>query len=478
MKLNSYITALMALGLSATGAQALTLPDIVSDNMMLQQQSEASLWGWAEPGSTVTVAVGWDGRSYSAQAAADGRWDVKVSTPAASYTPYTISIAGDGTTLTLDNVLIGEVWFASGQSNMEMPLGGFWGAPVEGANKAIAEAGRYSRRIRFATVPKSPATTPQQRVAGKWMECTPENAPTFSAAAYFFARQLTDIIDTPVGIINCSWGGSHVEGWMPEDLLRQYADVDLSVAADPDYREWDKPMIMYNGMLRPLAGFTVRGFLWNQGESNIGHHATYPSRFAAMVAHWRQLWAAGELPIYCVEIPPHAYGDVNGTIGALLREAQHKAVGITPRSGIICSADLGAEGAPHQIHPEKKQQVGERLAYMAAVREYGVKGVRCDAPEFESMKVDGNTAILHFSNAVDGFTPERGIEGFEAAGADRVFHPAKAVEVYSSRPDIMVTCDQVDQIVAVRYCFKNYQQGTLYDLRGLPVVPFRTDNWE
>lgn len=476
-----FLSIFAVLFLIAGAVDALTLPDIINRNMMLQQNADASIWGWATPGSEVTVTTGWNKKEYSAKSGENGRWNLKVATPAASYEPQVISISGDGATIVLDNVLIGEVWFASGQSNMEMTLNGFWGAPVEGSNKAIAEAGKYKKAIRFATVPRTKALTPQDSVRGGWVECTPENAPSFSAVGYFFARELNNIIDVPVGIINCSWGGSKVEGWLPAEILTSYEDINLEDAEHPgdrEHPEYHQPMIMYNGMLHPLIGYTVKGFLWNQGESNVGMHEVYPERFNTMVGLWRDKWGEPDAPFYCVEIPPHYYGDEQSTEGAMLREAQHKAVAVTPNTGIVSSIDLVTPGTSYQIHPSKKQEVGERLAYMAASRDYAVKGVACDSPEFESMEVDGSKALLHFRNAPDGFVPERNIEGFEVAGEDWIFYPASARQVYSDRCDIEVTSDKVKDIRSVRYCFKNWAPGNVYNMRQLPLVPFRTDQWE
>ena len=471
------LAIIMALAV-ACNASALKLPEIINSNMMLQQSTDALLWGWAKPGSKVSVTTGWNHKSYTAKAGANGRWDVKVSTPEASYTPQTITVKGDGETVTLDNVLIGEVWFASGQSNMEMPLRGFWGAPVEGANKAIAESGKYKKAIRFATVAKTKALTPQDSVKGAWVECLPENAPEFSAVGYFFARQLNDIIDVPVGIINCSWGGSKVEGWLPAEILNNYSDVNLADASNPNYTEYLRPMIMYNGMLHPLIGYTVRGFLWNQGESNVGAHKDYPGRYETMVNLWRESWKQPEAPFYAVEVPPYYYDDENGTWGALLREAQHKGANQIKNGGIVPTCDLIVPGTSYQIHPTKKREIGERLAYLAATRDYDVKGLVGEAPEFESMEVKGDTALLHFKNAPDGFSPERNIYGFEVAGDDQVFYPAEAHEVYGKRRDIQVTSTSVPEIKAVRFGFKNWQPTSLYNLRGLPLVPFRTDSWD
>lgn len=235
---------------------------------------------------------------------------------------------------------------------------------------------------------------------------------------------------------------------------------------------------MYNGMLHPLMGYTIRGFLWNQGESNVGAHADYPARFAAMVGHWRDRWGLGDLPIYCVELPPYNYGDDAGTWGAMMREAQHKSVKAIPNAGVVPTSDLAIPGTSYQIHPARKQEIGERLAYLAAVRDYGVKGLAGEAPEFKSMEVNGNTATLQFSNADDGLSPDRDIPGFEVAGEDRVFYPAKAEQVYTDRCSVKVTSDKVDDIKSVRFGFRNWQPTCVYNTRQLPLVPFRTDDWD
>lgn len=235
-------------------AHALELPDIIGSNMMLQQNTEAKLWGWAQPNSVVEVTVSWHKKKYYGTANSEGRWDISVSTPAASYTPQTLTIKGDGEKKVLDNVLIGEVWFCSGQSNMEMPLRGFWNCPIEGANEAIAQSGKYKKSIRVATIDHIDAEVPQKKVTGGWKVCVPENASEFSACGYFFARTLTDILDVPVGIINCSWGGSCVEGWLPKEILLTYPDGLVPM----DDTSYHRKMVMFNGMLSPLAGYTIK----------------------------------------------------------------------------------------------------------------------------------------------------------------------------------------------------------------------------
>jgi sialate O-acetylesterase len=469
---------LAAVGLAALPFMAnaeLSLPQIISDNMVVQQNAQAKLWGWATPGKVVKVTTSWAPKTQvTATADKNGRWEAKVQTGAASFDPQTITVSGDGSTVTLNNVLVGEVWFCSGQSNMEMPLRGFWTQPVEGAAQAIAYSGKYPG-IRVATVPKTASYDVQERVDGSWQVSNPANAAGFSATAYFFARSLTDMMNVPVGIIVCAYGGSKVEGWENKELIDSYPEWDIEKdKANTELQDWERINVMYNAMLHPLAGYTIKGFLWNQGESNVGRHDTYPQHFADMVKLWRSEWDMGELPIYQVEIPGWNYGNPEAIDAALLREAQHKAAEITPNCDIISTADLVYDYELEDIHASQKQPLGERLAFMVAAETYGMQGIPYTYPKYKSMDVDGNKATLHFINADDGFTPNDVLEGFEVAGADGVFHPCDATEDSYTR-DIILTSKDVDQIVSVRYNFHNFAIGKVHNLMGMPLVPFRTD---
>ena len=481
----------------ATNALALELPEIIGSDMMLQQQTEARLWGWASAGSQVCVATSWDNAVHTATAdARSGRWEVRVRTPKASYDSHSITVTGDGETRRIGNVLVGEVWFCSGQSNMEMPLGGFWNCPVEGSNEAIATAGKYRRAIRMATIPKTAAATPANRVRGRWETCEPQHAQHFSAVGYFFARTLTDLLDVPVGIINCSWGGSAVEGWMPKEILETYPDG-LTPMDDTEYH---RKMVMYNGMLHPLAGYTVKGFLWNQGETNVGREQEYFERFQTMVRLWRKLWdqPADRLPIYTVELPGYSYGDRNGDAAARFREVQHRIAHTLEHCGCVSTSDLVYEHEVEQIHATKKREIGQRLAYMAATRDYGMSGFWAENPEFERMCVveanagdrlviagssvadnanhRGKVVEMYFTNCRDGFDRMQDIEGFEAAGDDGVFHPAVVWATSNGQgPLLRLVCPAVAEVKSVRYCFKNFVVGRLHNSRQQPIVPFRTD---
>ena len=452
-----------------------TLPDILSDNMVLQQSTGVKLWGKASPNATVKVQPSWVKMTTTVKTDSKGNWQTTIQTPAATFSPQTLTFS-DGEVLTLKNILIGEVWLASGQSNMEMPLNGFWNCPVQGANETIALSGQ-NKGIRFATVPKTPAYEPQETVAGKWMESNPNNAPWFSATAYHFAQTLYHSLDVPVGIIVCSWGGSRVESWTNRQILETYPDIDLTKKGIEDVQDWKRPLLMYNGMLKPLNNFTIKGFIWYQGESNVGKHTDYPARFAAMVELWRKDWGLGNLPFYYAEIAPWIYGDGElGTSGALLREAQFKSQFIIPNSGMISTNDLVEDYEKTNIHPRNKTDVGKRLAYMALNQTYAFKNIAAHGPEFKSMEVKDGKIILSFNYAPDGFNRENDIRGFEICGSDKVFVPAVA-RLDNNNLKIILSNDQIPAPVAARYGFRNFQPGNLANTRELPVVPFRTDNF-
>lgn len=476
MKRTVLAVCLCALAQSVTWAKV-DLPDIFSDNMVLQQQTDARIWGWSEPGAKVTVGTSWSGNAVTVDADKNGKWTATVKTPAASYAPQTLTIADKDGQVKLSNVLIGEVWFCSGQSNMEMPLAGFDNCPISGANEVIATSAQY-KGIRMATVEKNGQLSPVDRCQGKWKVCNPENSPRFSATAFFFARMVNSVLDVPVGIINCSWGGTMVEGWLPRDTVAKYPDIDLKrdIRKEEPHDWWHylSPTLMYNGMLHPLEGYTIKGFLWYQGESNVGKHKTYAQRLKTMVDLWRKEWGQGELPFYFVEIAP--FGKYEGRASAFLREAQYKAQSMIANSAMVSTNDLVEPYEAENVHPKDKRSVGSRLAYQALAKTYNIKGIEADCPAYKSMEVKGDTVVLSFVHADNGFNRMKGMEGFEVAGADHEFYPAKAELL--GKNQIVVVCDKVSSPVSVRYAFHDYSPGNVANLRGLPLVPFRTDDWD
>ena len=472
-----WIGIVCGLLLSCNLAQAkIELPEIIGDNMVLQQQTNAHLWGKATPKATVTINVSWSGEKFTTRADKEGHWLVSVPTPAASKDEQTIVIDENGEQTVISRVLIGEVWFASGQSNMEMPLNGFWNCPVEGSNEVIATASE-NRYVRIAPIPQNGQTKPVEEVKGKWEVPSPATAPRMSATSYFFATMLQRALDIPVGVIACAWGGSRVEGWLPESIVSKYEDVNVKQEQEKGWNgQWwhyHTPCIMYNGMLHPLRHYTVRGFLWYQGESNVGKHDTYPQRLKTMVDLWRSEFGgtAADMPFYEVEIAP--WGGNDDWSGPRFRECQHEAARIIENAGCICINDLVYPYERWQIHPAQKREVGNRLAYMALNRTYGFKSIACDSPEFDHMQVKDGEIEVFFRYADDGLSPWQDIEGFEIAGDDDQYKPAKA-RLNESNKSIVVSSPEVPQPKNVRYCYRAFQIGNLKNHRGLPAVPFRT----
>ncbi len=443
------------------------LPAIFSDNMVLQQQTDVAIWGKANPGASVTVKTSWNGRTWSSRADKDGNWKVKVSTPSAGG-PYTITIS-DGKPVVLKNVLIGEVWICSGQSNMEMPMKGYRNQPVTGSNDIIAQSSNPS--IRLITIPKVASLTPLDNFNGAWKLCEPENVSEFSATAYYFGMMLNKVLNVPVGLINTSWGGTRIEPWISEDGCKKFDFIKL-----PDKTQQQgnlspqTPTVLFNAMINPVAGYGLRGGIWYQGESNRMEYVQYQQLMPGLVQNWRSVWGIGDFSFYYVQIAPFDYGSANS---AFLREAQLKASTAIPGIGMACIMDTGEKDC---IHPANKAAAGKRLAYQALAKTYGKKGFACDGPVLKEMKVEGTQVKLTFDNAPNGLTSfGKGLYCFEVAGANKRFYPAEA---FITNAGVTVFSPTVTEPVAVRYAFKDFIIGDLFNTEGIPASSFRTDTWE
>ena len=471
MRLKILTTAALT-SFAAFSLQAkIILPSVIGDNMVLQQQTNAALWGKAEPGSKVTIKASWAKKPVSVTAAADGKWKTGIATPEAGG-PYTIEIS-DGETVVLNDVLIGEVWFCSGQSNMEMPVKGFDNQPVEGSADVILEA-KAERPIRMCTVQKNTSCTPLEECTAQWQKNTPENVAEASATAYFFADCLQKILDVPVGILISDWGGTPIESWMDKETMQRFPEFDLSFLDTPgaDFNAF-MPCTLFNAMVSPVIPYTSKGFLWYQGEANRGRADQYGRLMQAYVDMMREKWGNDNMPFYYVQIAPFNYAGPDDIQGALLREAQMKCLETIPHSGMAVTLDIGDYNC---IHPAKKAEVGRRLAYMALVHDYGLKGINPDTPVYKSMEAGRNKTTVYFKVGGTGLAPlGHELTGFEVAGADRIFHPATAY--VSGYDTVEVYCDTVPEAVAVRYCFKDVVQPSLYNGFGIPASSFRTDSW-
>lgn len=450
------------------------LPYFFSDNMVLQQQTDAAIWGWAKAGSTVTISTSWNKAKYSVKTDTDGKWKTKIGTAAAGG-PYSITVS-DGTPVTIKNVLLGEVWLCSGQSNMEMPMKGYRDQPILGGNDAIFHS--TNDQIRLYNVPRSVQRTPQDTSKNSpWRIAEPEAVSNFSATAYYFAKILQERLNVPVAVINISYGGSPVEAFMDAETLKAFPEIKVPSANGTEQLNNRNATVLYNGMLRAFLGYTIKGCLWYQGESNNDRPQQYETLFPAFVKQIRAQSGQGDFPFYFCQIAPYNYYNfaavnaVNNN-SAYLRDAQRKALAKIPNSGMAVLMDIGEE---FNIHPGDKATGSKRLAYMALAKTYGLKGFGFESPSFESIAVSGNTITVKFNGAPNGLTSYgKALQYFEVAGANKVYRPAKAL---ISGGTIVVSAPDVKDPVAVRYAFKDFVVGDLFSTEGFPVSSFRSDDW-
>jgi sialate O-acetylesterase len=452
------------------------LPSLFSDNMLLQQQMQAPIWGWATKNSTLYIQTSWDSKTYGVKVDKLGKWKTKVLTPTAGG-PYEIIIQQGSESLTIKNILIGEVWLCSGQSNMEMPLKGFTGQPVLGGNDAIVHS--KNDQIRFITVPRATVLSPKDNFEGSWQEASPRTTGNFSATAWYFGSLLQEVLDVPVGLVEVSYGGSNVEAWMNAEMLKDFTTVEIpkevGKLGDAPNRE---ATTLFNGMLSPVIGYGIKGCIWYQGESNQNEPFEYKDLFKKMVSAWRGLWKQGDFPFYYAQIAPFDYSVFHPTEilekhnSAYLREAQLKASKEIPNSGMAVLMDIGEE---KNIHPVDKEKGGNRLAYLALAKTYGITGFEFESPEFNAMEIKGSTVIASFKNIPNGITSfGKEVTGFEIAGENKVFYPAQTIVRSKS---VIVSSPRVENPVAIRYLFKDYTQAEIFSVGGLPMSSFRTDNW-
>ena len=463
--------------LAASALQAkITLPPVIGDNMVLQQQTSAALFGKAEPGKTVTVKTSWNKKKVSTVADSQtGKWLLRVQTPSAGG-PYEITIS-DGEKLVLHDVLIGEVWFASGQSNMEMPVKGYNSQPARDGVKFITGA-KASRPLRICSIRRQSSVTVMDECEGSWQKHDPNTVANTSATAYFFADALQNALDIPVGIIVSSWGGSSIETWIKQEVIeKDYPEFDLGhlYGTKPVKHNYHQPSLLYNGQVAPLIPFTFKGMIWYQGETNRGRADQYVRLQRSYVEMMRADFQVPEAPFYCVQIAPYPYDDENKTTSGYFCEAQQKSVQGMKHAGYVTTTDIGEYGT---IHPCRKQEVGQRLAWLALRNDYGFSAIESVAPYYKIVQFHDGKGFVQMKVDPLGLSPMGAdIPGFEIAGPDRVFAPATARLDSKHRDVVVVWNDAVPEPVAVRYCWRNWCVGGLYNNFGIPAGPFRTDDW-
>ncbi len=443
------------------------MPSIFSDNMVLQQKSEVMLWGWSTGASEeLVIEVSWMDQPLKTRAF-QGNWSVMIPTPEAGG-PFTITVSGHEK-IVLENVLIGEVWLLSGQSNMEWPAR----AGIEGGEEAITGADHPN--LRFFQVPRHRAEHPQQDTYGQWEVSTPETMQRFSAVGYFFARNLQEHMDVPVGLIGSYWGGSSVEVWMPKDLIEGSPELREQVGkmSEPPCCPQKTVGELYNAMIHPLKNYPIAGTLWYQGESNRQNAFSYYITFPLMIETWREKWGSS-FPFYFVQLAPFRYSRQDSLAAAVVRDAQLSTLRNVSNTGMVVTNDIGNLT---DIHPRNKKEVGRRLALWALAKSYGVKDLEYSGPLYRDMEVNKDRVTLHFDHVGDGLVARGGGEltGFYVAGSDQKFHPARAKIKGST---IEVRSKEVKDPVAVRFAFFDTALHNLFNSAGLPASPFRTDDWD
>ena len=452
---------LLLVGNPASLFANVSMPAIFGDHMVLQQQSEVMIWGWAKSGEEVTVTGSWDENPVKTKASPLAQWSVTLKTPAAGG-PYTLKVQGYNSLL-FEDVLIGEVWLCSGQSNMEWSAN----AGIDKAEEAIK--GANQPEIRFFSVLHRTADVPQLDLGGEWVVSTPETMANFSAIGYFFGLEIHQNLNVPVGLINSSWGGTPAEIWVKPEVITDNEEL-ASNAAGLKQEPWGPkdPGKAYNAMIAPLIPYKIAGALWYQGESNTAFPHNYENLLPALIKNWRNEWGY-EFPFYYVQIAPYQYG--RPAEGAVLRDSQRKALSV-PKTGMVVISDIGNI---ENIHPTNKKDVGLRLANWALNKTYGKTNIPVSGPLYKDMKIEGSKIRLSFDHAQNGLISKgKELTHFEIAGEDQKFVPAKAKIDGNT---IVVSAKSVKKPVAVRFGWSNTAEPNLFNKDGLPASSFRTDDW-
>jgi sialate O-acetylesterase len=495
------LTASWMLIATSVASAAVKLNGMFTDNMVLQQGKKLPVWGTADNGEQVTVSIQ---KQKATAVAKDGKWMAWLK-PLKAGGPVEMTVSGQNT-LTLKNVLIGEVWICSGQSNMQMHVGG-----TADAAKAIAESA--NPKLRLYTVPNTTSDTPLDDVKGSWVECGPQTVAGFSAVGYFFGKHLQAALKVPVGLVATSWGGTPAEAWTSKEVLEttpglksildgwaryikdEYpknlaewqthmdkwkADADKAKAENrkapnPPQKPWGpdffcRPCCLYNAMIHPLLPLAIQGAIWYQGESNAGRAHQYRTLFTAMIRNWRQAFGQGDFTFLCVQLAPFD-GGMKENNWPELREAQLMATHALKNVGMAVITDLGDK---MDIHPRRKAEVGARLALAARGIAYRQRIVY-SGPEYAGMKIHGDKIVLGFNHIGGGLVAQGGdLKGFTLAGKDQKFVPAEAK---IEGKTIVVSSPDVKDPVAVRFAWLNYPEVNLFNKEGLPATPFRTDDF-
>ncbi|MDB5002512.1 MAG: Sialate O-acetylesterase [Mucilaginibacter sp.] len=473
---------------------AFKLANIFQSNMVLQQHKPFRIWGKASPANTITLKADWSTKTIKITTDEQGNWKGEIAVPKAvirDFTPHSLTLTDNGTNVNLSNLLIGEVWLASGQSNMQFSLKGEKGKNNGALNYEEEMAATNLPNIRFFYTDLNFKAQPYNQVTGKWVLCTPETAGHFSAVAYYFSKELYEHLNIPVGIILSTIGASTGQAWTSRKVLesdtilynkylRSYDSSPKSknlVTSGFSFEKVTLPTLLYNAMIHPLAGFSIKGFIWYQGEFNRSDKDLYTRLQTGMIKSWREDFDQGDLPFYLVQMPPYYWGNENTEANdyAYFREAQANIRKLKNTEMAVIIDDDEARN----LHPRNKKPVGIRLSKVALNKDYKFKNIPYLGPHFSKMKINGSTVEILFKKSTlaaglitsDNQPPKE----FYIAGSNKIFYEATAA-IEGNK--IILTSDKVANPIAVRYAFRNIAVTNLTNKAGLPVEPFRTDNWE
>jgi len=458
----SLLSAVLLAFCSSPAVAEVKLPAVFGSHMCLQREIEIPVWGWADAGEKVTVTLG--EQSAEATAGDDGKWSVRLPAQKAGG-PHDVVVKGSSE-IKLNDVMIGEVWVCSGQSNMEWTM-----TRVVNSESEIENA-KYPN-IRLFKVGRATPDQPAEDCEGTWAACSPKTVANFSAVAYYFGRKIHEEVGVPVGLINTSWGGTLCEAWTSRDALE--GDPDFAPILDRADRAKAGPNragVLYNGMIHPLIPFGIRGAIWYQGESNLRRAYQYRKLFPAMIRDWRKRWGQGDFPFYFVQLAPFRYRGQDQRNYAELCEAQRMTLSL-PNTGMAVTNDIGNL---RDIHPKNKKDVGGRLALWALAKDYGQKDLVYSGPLYKSMKVEGDRVRIAFERVGSGLASRDGLplSDFTIAGKDRQFVPADAK---IDGDTVVVSSYAIRAPVAVRFAWSDSGQPNLMNQEGLPASSFRTDDW-
>ena len=468
MKPKNIVLCITFLIFASIQAQ-LKVASIVSDNMVLQRNTEVKVWGTAKANEAVMVNAGWNKSKTKVIANNNGEWLVKIKTTEAGG-PYKLTISSLKEKVEIKNILLGEVWLCSGQSNMEMPVSGYYNQPVNGSSDALFEADNDNIRLFKVKLVASP--TLKTECAGSWQIANTESVGRFSAIGYFYAKMLQQKLKVPVGMVYSAWGGTRIEAWMKKEIVEKFPKP-YALSTSEKLKDHNKAAYLYNGMIAPITNYCIKGALWYQGEGNIDYPKEYADLTKAMVEGWRADFGVGQFPFYFVQLAAYPYAWVNPRLAPMMRDQQTKASLEIPNTGMVTAIDQGDV----IIHPAEKQTIAKRLAYMALGQTYELKGLPFKSPTFKTIQLKDTAAVITFDNAEMGLTTYgKELECIEIAGKDSVFQPANIKII---KEGLQVWSPQVKVPEMVRYAYSNFPKtkGFLYSTAGLPVLPFNTNTW-